>query len=166
MKVTIQNRGLNRRVMLATPSAQLILAARATKVLVSPGGRAGPPGPAGSTDPLVVTRIADTVLSGHRAVRPVPGGRAGYISAADPAQSLSFLGITTGAALQDANISIITLGTMIEPSWTWTPGLPIYFGVDGVLTQTNDNAWAFIQIIAVAVTATEIFLNPKNPISL
>ena len=47
-------------------------------------------------------------------------------------------------------------GPLSDPSWTWTPGLPIYVG-DGVLTQSKpETGW--VQVVAKARTATEVWV--------
>lgn len=120
----------------------------------------------GVTDPLSVIREAAANLSGHRGVRQTGSGLIDYASAADASDFMLFLGITTGAALVGSNATVVTHGTLVEGSWTWTPAQPIYLGVDGVLTQTPNSGWIYVQIVAFAITATEIYVNPQPAIRI
>lgn len=120
---------------------------------------------AGTVD---LERVAATDLSGHRVVVPGAGGMVGYGDNSEVGQvDLSFW-MTTGAAVANDLVSLLAVGTFTEPSWTWTPGAPIYLGVAGALTQTAPTAptAAFLVKVATALTPTTIFYNPGLPILL
>jgi len=51
---------------------------------------------------------------------------------------------------------------MCEPTWNWTADLPLFVGTDGVLTQTYP-ATGWVQQVAVARSATEIFIDVQPP---
>jgi hypothetical protein len=54
---------------------------------------------------------------------------------------------------------------MTEPSWDWTPGLPLYVGPDGILVQSPP-ASGFIREIGLAVSPTSIVIRHMVPITL
>jgi hypothetical protein len=91
-----------------------------------------------------------------------------HVAPADPAQ-LSHMATIAGVALTatsvaDAELDVVRLGEMADSAWTWTPGLPIYLGTGGVLTQVYSPAWAFCLIVGAALTATRIVVDFRDPI--
>lgn len=112
-------------------------------------------------DTGTVTRTAGENLSGRRVVRAGADGRAYYADAADPADAGRAIGITTGAAVEDDDATIRWRGSMVEPSWSWTPNAPIFVGSNGALTQEPPAATgqAFSQRVAYAATPTEIVVD-------
>ena len=113
-------------------------------------GLQGPPG-AG----LAV--LAAEALGGHRVV--TADGLHCTPQDADRA-----IGITTGAAALGQSASVLPSGPMTEPSWTWTPGLPLFIGAAGVLTQTAPPTGK-VRRIAFALTATLINIDFLPPIT-
>lgn len=94
-------------------------------------GPSGPPGPPGAT----LRGTAAAVLNGHRAV----AWSAGLLVHADPASpalSHSCAGIVEQAAQVGESVPIRADGVVTFSGWTWSPG-PVWFGTDGVLTQTQ-----------------------------
>ena len=125
-------------------------------------GERGLPGPGGGTGDIFYTAGVD--LSGHRAVR-LSAGQVVYVSQDKPEDLNEFLGITTGASLQGDEATVRPYGIMDEPSWNWDVTIPIFLGVNGVLTQTPPTS-GFLLIVAKALLPTEIFIDPKTPIVL
>lgn len=125
-------------------------------------GMQGPPGPPG--DAPTITFPASAILSGHRAVR-VSAGKVVYADAADLGDANLVLGISRNAAIEDDPVLIQTAGLMTEPSWDWTPDLPIFCGPAGALTQTAPTS-GFDLILAIALTSTQIHIGAKMPIAL
>jgi hypothetical protein len=55
---------------------------------------------------------------------------------------------------------VLTFGVVRQDTWTWTIGGRVYAGTDGNPTQTAPSGSGdFVQIIGVAVSADEIFIN-------
>ncbi len=133
-----------------------------TIVQVTVPGLQGPPGPSGAAGVQTLTLPASHDLSGHRAVVATAAGAA-YADPGDPSYQDAVIGITTGAALAGETVSIQAAGEMVEPSWSWTPGQPIFVGASGALTQSPPaNGW--VQIVALAVTATRILIIGRQAI--
>lgn len=138
-----------------------------TSVVTTPAeqGPPGPVGPPGQAGASYLTFTADGALSGHRAVRPTTAGAVGYASSAVAADANSVLGITTGAAATGAAINVQASGEMTEVSWNWTPGLPVFLGTNGLLTQTPPVS-GFQLVLGVAISPTKLAINIKQPIVL
>ena len=112
----------------------------------------------------VVEITAGENLGGHRVVI-ASNGEAFYADSSDADDVGLVRGITVGAANDGDLATVQVYGPMVEPSWTWTPDLPIYFTSSGVLTQTLPTS-GFLQQVAVAETATKIFIDLQIPIVL
>ncbi len=131
------------------------------EVTVGTTGPQGPPGPAAPEADQTWTAAAS--VGGHKAVRTDAAGQLRYASSADPAGLDATIGVTTGAIAAGDSGPVRTRGTLTHAGWTWTPAAPIYVGVDGALTHTPPATGAVLQI-AVARTATEIFIAIQTPI--
>jgi hypothetical protein len=123
-------------------------------------GPQGEPGPAGEG---VVSQVheAATNLSGHRAIRVV-SGLAYVCDGSNASHAGRCIGISTGAVVAGDDVNIQTSGLLTEPSWNWADG-PVYVGASGVLTQSLAGL-AYIHQIGLAVSATQIDINPLSPI--
>ena len=95
-------------------------------------------------------------LGSHRGVRLDTGG-VDYASADDAAGLESAIGITTAAAEEDATARVALAGPITEPSWSWTHGRPVYFGLGGLLTQTAPTSGAIRQV-GIAETSTRLLV--------
>ena len=131
-------------------------------------GEQGPPGatgPAGPSGASVATYTAGEALGGHRVVKADAAGQAVYATNTDlPSQHL--LGVTTGAASMGAAVSVQRFGDMIEPSWSWTPNLPIFLGTNGLLTQAYPAGASLVIIVGFAITPTSVMLAVREPIAI
>jgi hypothetical protein len=105
-------------------------------------GVQGPPGQGAAQ-----SVIAAEPLGGHRVVTS-----AGLHSTSGTLDLV--FGISIAAALTGAPAIIVDAGPLTEPSWAWVPGLPIYAGPSGVLTQAEPAGP--IKQVATAITATTI----------
>lgn len=129
---------------------------------IGPPGPQGLPGDAGLS---VITLIANVPLGGHRVVKPVAGGKVDYASSNVPTDGDQILGITTGAVAEDALVDVQTGGPMEEPTWLWIVGMPVYCGLNGVLTQSPPNVGVLCRV-GKAVTPTKILVNVEEAIVL
>jgi len=126
----------------------------------------GPPGPSGQSGGSALTAMAGAALGGHRLVVFDAEARAQYASANNPAHFGAVVGLTLGAAVAGSPVDIQRVGEVVEPSWSWSSGLPVYLGVDGLLTQTPPVAPSFCLIVGFPVTATRLFVSLREPLKL
>ena len=138
-------------------------------VIATPGpqGEPGPPGSGTAVNQLVITGIAATALSGHRAVTRRPDGTIEYASADNPAHLNLPIWITTGAAAMGAPVDGVAYGELIEPTWSWTPG-PLFLGLNGTITQTVPTAPSsvFLARIGSATDPDRMFVDRSLSITL
>ena len=119
--------------------------------------------PASSTGALGGLYPAAGPLSGHRLLALVAGS-AVYADTNTPAHKLSVIGISPGAVNAGELVAPVSSGPMNEPGWTWTPGLPVYAGPNGVLTQSPaPTGW--LRILGVAQTPTRLLVAMREPIT-
>lgn len=119
----------------------------------------GPPGPQGIQGPsgAAAVYLAATDLSGHIVVTL---DEQGHALTADPtvaAHGNSVVGISKNAAVAGSAIEIATADTLTHAGWTFTPGLPVFAGLAGAVTQ-NPPVAAWQKAIGVARTATTIVI--------
>jgi hypothetical protein len=112
-------------------------------------------------DGTTASVTAATALGGHRVVT-MDGN---YASKDNSADKFSILGVTQGAVSSGHTTTATTFGAITEPTWTWTPGLPVFLGTNGLLTQTAPTT-GFRIIIGRAITATTMFVDISEPIVL
>lgn len=128
----------------------------ASAVSVASPGPQGPPGQDGGS---FISKIAATILGGHRAVRATSSTEVGYASNTDPAHADDIIGITLGAAAIGSAVQIADNQEVTEPSWAWTPFEPIYLGSNGILTQsepTSETGAAFVIELGFATSPTSM----------
>lgn len=123
----------------------------------------------GAATRLTGIPTAITALSGHRVVTPSIDGRVGYASNTNPAHTHVPLWITLTAAVGDGEISVLKLGDVTEFSWNWTPGLPVFLGADGAVTQVppaRASGALFSAQLGVATSSTVINVDRQPSIVL
>jgi hypothetical protein len=103
-------------------------------------------------------------MSGHRMVFINENEEAEYVSSANPFHANKVIGMTTGAVISGL-IGIQRGGELTEPSWNWTLDIPIWIGIDGLLTQVQP-VLGFSLIIGFPITQTKIFISIREPIFL
>ena len=137
-----------------------VVVPRPVVVTVAEVGIQGPPGPAGTA---ILQRVAAQALSAHRVMRSVDASLVDYCDNATISHGTTLLGISTNAAASGAAIGVLTSGVMSEPSWALTPGLPIFCGANGTLTQVyTPGAW--VRTVGYAESATSIVIQISQPI--
>jgi len=143
-----------------------ILSQPQTTTLLQVGaGVQGPPGPQGPAGGTAITATAAQALGGHRAVVLSATGEADYADCTLPAHLGRFAGITAGAASAGQPVTIINAGPLTEPTWAWTPDAPVYLASSGLISQTPP-ATGFLQIIGMTLSATTLFVSPREPLAL
>lgn len=134
-------------------------AAPLSTVLAVGQGPSGPPG-AGVSNTLSAVQA----LGGHRAVVSAGEHGADYADAYNPAHVGRVIGVTTGAASQDSEVSVQSFGPLEELSWSWVAGEDIFLGANGLLTQVLPPEVAFMQRVGQALTPTRMWVDISEPI--
>lgn len=116
-------------------------------------------------DGSTVTFVAATALGGHRIVAAAFNGKAKYADNSDTSTANNVLGMTVGAAAQDASVVVQQSGELVEPSWSWEEAKPVFCGASGVPTQIPPTS-GFSLVIGVATSPTSIAIGVKQPIIL
>lgn len=131
-------------------------------------GPPGPPGTGGSSGQVQLTGTAAQNLSGHRAVYRRPDGLFDYADAATPAHHFAAIGVTTGAALAGAAVTVVMLGEVVESGWTWSAPGAIFLGLGGALTQVVPTAPGsdFLAVIGAAISPTRMYVDRQPSIDL
>jgi hypothetical protein len=113
-----------------------------------------------------VQRTAAQALSGHRVVRTTDATVVDYCDAGTGSHQHALLGVTAESAAAGTAVNVQTSGALTELAWSWTPGLPIFCGLGGVLTQSFSPAWAWSRIVAWAQSPTVIWIDPQDSTKL
>lgn len=116
-----------------------------------------------TSDSVAMTAVAGEAVGGHRAVVIDAAGLAWYADRATADNMNRIAGITQGAAALGGLLTITSKGRLPEPSWSWTPFLPIFLGHNGLLTQTPPTD-GFQIVLGTALDATTMFVSPSSPL--
>lgn len=128
-----------------------------------------PPGPGDFTSidsEDVVHRTTAAALSGHMLVAPLDDGTVDYADCATLQHINRPIWLTTRSWSSGVVATLLFEGTIVEPSWTWTPGTPIFLGLNGVMTQTVPDGAMFSRQVATVIDATTIEFSVQPPIML
>jgi hypothetical protein len=128
-------------------------------------GAQGRPGLNGDAVGTSLSYPANGPISGHHVMRVDGAGRANYADSSTKAHANLVIGISENAAVDGAPVTVKFSGEMTEPTWNWTPALPVFVGPGGVLTQAAP-ASGFLLVVGIAVSATSIVVAIKQPIIL
>lgn len=142
----------------------LVLPVEDTQVVVA-AGEQGPPGIPGPAGGQVLERTAGELLSALRAVFEDAAGLVWLADAAEAGEVFTLLGVTTTAADAYQQVLVQRLGAIDDAAWGWTPGVRVYLGAAGQLTQTPP-ATGFDVLIGVALSPTRLLLNIQDPIEM
>jgi hypothetical protein len=152
----------------AKPS--IIRVERAREITVVEVVKQGPPGPPGIS--LGGVKAIDDIMpavspmSALRVIISNSQGEAEYADSGNPDHRWRATGVTLqGVSNAGDLIGIRYSGPVDEPSWTWTPGLPIFLGPNGTLTQTRPTVGIML-IVGQALSPTRIMVRPTQPIIL
>ena len=167
-----QNAPISLLAGLGSESAPLVLT-MAERGPIGPQGEQGPPGPRGDAWPDgpmgpsgdgSFTLVASAPLGGHRLVATDGAGGIAYANCDDASNLPSLLGMTLHAAAAGESVAVRRTGEIVEGSWNWAPGLPVYLGLAGVPTQTLPPSAVFGLIVGIPSTPTTLFMAPREPI--
>jgi hypothetical protein len=116
----------------------------------------------GSNNSIVLP--APTPIGGHRVVRRTSGGIE-YADASEISHINSIIGLTISAIGSGFSGQVITLGDIEESSWNWAPDLPLFLGLNGLLTQVvpDSSNSVFSLMLGKAITAKKIYFQIHEP---
>lgn len=98
-------------------------------------------------------------IGGSKVLRHALDGTVDLASADNLAHSGVLAGVSVNAVSgAGQEVEIRRLGEFYDSGWSWIPGLPVYVGLAGVLTQTYSPSWAFVCIVGAAITPTRVDL--------
>lgn len=125
----------------------------------------GPQGPAGVDGASTMTFVANGAIGGHRAVVADGDGKISYADATNATHVNAVVGITLGAAVDGAPVTVQATGEIVEPSWNWTPLLPVFLSVNGLLSQSAPGS-GFHLVLGVPTAPTKLAVGVKTPFVL
>lgn len=123
-------------------------------------GSQGPPGVPGASTQFEY-HPAGTTLGGNRAVTLNSSGQLVYPDTTSPNSFV--VGITTASAVLGELATVQIAGTQQEPGWNWTPGLPVFVGNTGILTQTPPSSGQVL-VVGNATSPTKVHIDKQTPI--
>ncbi|WP_373078713.1 LamG-like jellyroll fold domain-containing protein [Zhongshania sp.] len=150
-----------RAVAQGAPAQQVPRTARPSEVGV---GSAGAAPSAASTNQITIKAIAGETIGGHRPVY-IDSQKKARIARATDIESRNVLGITTRAWNAGDEITIVTMGSVTESGWSWTPNKPVFVGASGNLQQSVSPNDAFAIIVGFATSQTAILVNTEPSIA-
>lgn len=152
-------------VNVAMASLSASVASSTISVTLADIGQPGPAGPSGDTSSVMSATTAEPI-SGHFIVTIKNSGLMDYASANNASDTHRPLAMTTGAWAGAVPATATLFGPITEPSWSWTPGLPIWLGDSGLPTQNLPVDAAFQRQVAEVVNSTSIIFSPSIAIVL
>lgn len=127
-------------------------------------GAQGIPGPAGGSS---MEFTATTAIGGHRVLALDAANAVVYAENTAYMHSNKIIGISLNAAAPGGTISAVRAGEVAESSWSWDVTLPVYLGVNGLLTQTPPvYPAAFSLIVGFPTAPDRLFVAVREPITL
>ena len=135
-------------------------------VAMAARGPAGPTGPQGPPGTIGIELVADIPLGGHRLIATDGNDGVRYADCTQPEDAHALSGMTLTAAIAGDTVSVQRYGVIEEPSWAWTPGLPVYLGHAGVPTQSLPGDAVISQVVGIPTTPTSLFVAPREPVAI
>lgn len=127
-----------------------------------PKGDKGESGAAGAFIEMAIP--TNGPISSHKAITVGGDGFCAYAGSDLPALA-GFIGVTREARTDLLPVSVVVRGELVDTSFAFVAGLPIFVGINGELTQSPPVAGVLWRV-GVAVTATRILIAPAGPVTL
>jgi len=99
---------------------------------------------------------ASMAIGGQRVIATDEQGMAVY--ADNLTRYKTVIGISTGAAIQGAVVTVKPFGRLEDSSWNWNPGKGLFLDQNGVVVQDAPSAGAIVPL-GFVVTPTRIFIS-------
>lgn len=108
------------------------------------------------------TKVANSSVSGGRAVRLRSDGQMEHADGSNLAHAHTVFGVSSGAVAPAASGTVVTDGGEVTGLSGLTPEQPVYVGADGVLGHTPGTA--FTLRAGFAITASSVRVSIQQPI--
>jgi hypothetical protein len=92
--------------------------------------------------------VAAIPIGGQRVVATDDQGKAVY--ADNLTRYKSVIGISTGAAIQGAVVTVKPFGRLEDPCWNWNPEKGLFLGINGLIVQDVPDTGAIVPLGHVA----------------
>lgn len=142
------------------PAVEIEATADPISIVIAEVGPQGPPGASSGN------RQADAgaPVSGHRVLVQLDDGTVIHADAATPDHVQRVVGVSTNAAIVGDPVAIVGDGPVSDNSLSFTPGLPVFLGLNGAMTQTPPADPAAIIQVGAALAADTINVRISRPI--
>ena len=123
------------------------------------GGSGGGTGPGTST-----TYEAAEDIGGHSAITLNTAGKAIKATNTNSKHSAAILGVTSAAVTTGSQVAATDIGLVTNPGWGLTIDMPVYLGLNGVLTQTIPVSPSFIKQLGIAISSDSVLVSIETSI--
>ncbi|HAT50734.1 MAG: hypothetical protein HQL07_04430 [Nitrospirae bacterium] len=128
---------------------------------VTQRGATGQPG----VNPGVTTMVAGEALASLRVVSVNATGHAVYADAQVDALATSVIGVTLVSVGIGESVSIQTFGVVTDPGWTFTPGSPIFLGINSLLSASPPLTGWMVKM-GIALSSTDVAIQRQLIVKL
>ena len=152
------------KIVIKTPVNKTVIKTPLTKVIVKSDGTQGAQGTPGSGSEE--SFIAGASIGGQRVVITMSDGKVYPADASVLSNSNTIVGITKTAVSIGSAVDVIKIGSLSDPSFSFTADLPIYVDTSGsgVITQVPPASPSeFSQALGHAISTTKIFIQIEKP---
>jgi hypothetical protein len=121
--------------------------------------------PEPSLEGVEVVLAAGAAVGGHRVVCVGADGRVVHVDLGSVGSVMGVQGVSANAAEVGERVRVRTSGVLVEPSWSWTAGAPVFCGEAGVLVQVAPAGMALLPV-GLALSATALWVRLGVPVFL
>ena len=119
--------------------------------ILSSGGGTGP----GTS----TTYEAAEDIGGHSAITLNTAGKAIKATNTNSKHAAAILGVTSAAVTTGSQVAATDIGLVTNPGWGLTIDMPVYLGLNGVLTQTIPVSPSFIKQLGIAISSDSVLVS-------
>ena len=117
----------------------------------------------GAPELSTTIRTAAETIAARRCVTAGGGGTTSYADSSNLAHKDIVAGVSLSSAAIAAPVTVVLSGELVHDEWSWTPNLPIYCGLTGLLTQVPPTSgWMKVIGVATSPTSMQVSLGPST----
>jgi hypothetical protein len=165
-KVSIKIDSRRQPIQMKSQSTQQIITTRVSQMVpiqVAPGTTGA--SPTGNVGTIIREYIAGMFLNALRVLAVNTEGKMVYADHRFISNAPRIIGISTYTSSQNLPIDVISYGYWEDSAWSFTPGQPLFLGVDGEIVETVPST-GFIAQIATSITRVSIQVSLQIPIKI